>query len=32
MGAPRGTVTFLFTSIESSTRPWEDAPDAMRSP
>jgi predicted ATPase/class 3 adenylate cyclase len=27
---PSGTVTFLFTDIESSTRLWEVAPDAMR--
>jgi predicted ATPase/class 3 adenylate cyclase len=31
MGAPSGTVTFLFTDIEGSTRLWEAAPDAMRS-
>ena len=27
---PSGTVTFLFTDIEGSTRRWESAPDAMR--
>ena len=27
---PRGTVTFLFTDIEGSTRVWEESPDAMR--
>jgi predicted ATPase/class 3 adenylate cyclase len=26
-----GTVTFLFTDVEGSTRLWEDAPEAMRS-
>jgi predicted ATPase/class 3 adenylate cyclase len=26
---PSGTVTFLFTDIEGSTRLWEDHPDAM---
>ena len=26
---PSGTVTFLFTDIEGSTRLWEDYPDAM---
>ena len=30
MGAPTGTVTFLFTDIEGSTRLWESAPEAMR--
>ena len=27
---PSGTVTFLFTDIEGSTRLWEAAPEAMR--
>jgi predicted ATPase/class 3 adenylate cyclase len=26
---PRGTVTFIFTDIEGSTRLWQDEPDAM---
>jgi hypothetical protein len=26
---PSGTVTFLFTDLERSTRPWEERPDAM---
>jgi class 3 adenylate cyclase len=30
MGGPSGTVTFLFTDIEGSTRLWALAPDAMR--
>ena len=30
MGAPSGTVTFLFTDIEGSTRLWEAEPDVMR--
>jgi predicted ATPase/class 3 adenylate cyclase len=29
MGAPTGTVTFLFTDIEGSTRLWDQHPDAM---
>jgi predicted ATPase len=28
--APSGTVTFLFTDIESSTRMWEEQPEQMR--
>jgi len=28
---PSGTVTFLFSDIEGSTRLWESVPDAMRS-
>ena len=27
---PSGTVTFLFTDIEGSTRRWENDPDTMR--
>jgi predicted ATPase/class 3 adenylate cyclase len=27
---PSGTVTFLFTDIEGSTRRWQDDPEAMR--
>jgi predicted ATPase/class 3 adenylate cyclase len=30
VGAPSGTVTFLFTDIEGSTRLWSEAPDAMK--
>jgi predicted ATPase/class 3 adenylate cyclase len=30
VGAPTGTVTFLFTDIEGSTRLWESAPEAMQ--
>ena len=30
VGQPSGTVTFLFTDIEVSTRLWEQEPDAMR--
>ncbi len=29
-GAPSGTVTFLFTDIEGSTRLWDSAPELMR--
>ena len=29
MALPEGTVTFLFTDLEGSTRLWEDHPDAM---
>jgi predicted ATPase/class 3 adenylate cyclase len=28
-GLPSGTVTFIFTDIEGSTRLWQDHPDAM---
>ena len=31
MVKPSGTVTFLFTDIEGSTRRWEADPEAMRS-
>jgi class 3 adenylate cyclase len=27
---PTGTVTFLFTDIEGSTRRWDEQPEAMR--
>ena len=27
---PSGTVTFLFTDLEGSTRLWQDHPDAMK--
>ncbi len=30
VGPPSGTVTFLFTDIEGSTRGWEADPEAMR--
>jgi predicted ATPase/class 3 adenylate cyclase len=30
VGGPSGTVTFLFTDIEGSTRLWETAPGRMR--
>jgi predicted ATPase/class 3 adenylate cyclase len=30
MGVPTGTVTFLFTDIEGSTRRWEEMPETMR--
>ena len=29
-GLPTGTVTFLFTDIEGSTKLWEQYPEAMR--
>jgi predicted ATPase/class 3 adenylate cyclase/Tfp pilus assembly protein PilF len=31
MPLPSGTITFLFTDIEGSTKLWEQHPDAMRS-
>ena len=30
VGQPSGTVTFLFTDVEGSTRLWEDDPGGMR--
>jgi class 3 adenylate cyclase len=30
MALPTGTVTFLFTDIEGSTKMWEAHPDAMK--
>jgi class 3 adenylate cyclase len=30
VGLPSGTVTFLFTDLEGSTRLWEEHPEAMR--
>ena len=27
---PSGTVSFLFTDVEGSTRRWDEHPDAMR--
>ena len=30
MAAPTGTITFLFTDIEGSTKKWERHPEAMR--
>jgi hypothetical protein len=29
VGAPSGTVTFLFTEIEDSTRLWDESPADM---
>ena len=31
MTLPSGTVTFLFTDIEGSTKLWEQHPEAMKS-
>ena len=30
LNQPTGTITFLFTDIEGSTKLWEDCPEAMR--
>jgi class 3 adenylate cyclase len=30
VAVPSGTVTFLFTDIEGSTRLWQENPSAMR--
>jgi class 3 adenylate cyclase len=30
VGPPSGTVTFLFSDIEGSTRLWESSPEGMR--
>lgn len=29
-GLPAGTITFLLTDLEGSTRLWERAPEVMR--